>query len=612
MKQLIKIQTLLLLLAVVGGQQSGYAQSGSTFFMNDTTVSACDSFVWHDSVYTQTGLYTYVSEDSTVIDTLHLTVHHPVHTATTAGSCGSYTWHDTTYTESGDYTYSHSDANGCIQVDTLHLTIYNPVHTAVTVEACESYTWTEGTGATYTTSNTYTYAHQDTLGCWQVDTLHLTINLAYHTNLHVSACETYTWNSQTYTESGNYDQTITAANGCDSLVTLHLTIHHGTHNVFTETVCESYTWHGTTYTASGEYTYAYENAQGCASADTLHLTIYHPVHTATTAGSCGSYIWHDATYTESGDYTYSHPDAHGCTQVDTLHLTIHNPVHTATTVTICDSYTWNEGTGLTYVISGTYTYAHQDIHGCTQVDTLHLVINPSPTPFIFGDSSICYGDVTTLTAAGGETYQWSTEDVGNSIVVAMEGLYQVTAINMYGCSSTAEFTVNLAASPLDKKDIVGKSHADGSYYMLIYPEANLQYQWYKNDVMIVGATKQYYYPSDYTLEGSLDVDACYQVEARPNDPDLCGIWTDCWKKPESTTEKILVLPNPNNGQFRLLLPEGTVRVQVLDANGQTLMTRAVYGELVVDMNTNLANGLYLVKTFRQDGSSNTEKLVINR
>ena len=130
--------------------------------------------------------------------------------------------------------------------------------------------------------------------------------------------------------------------------------------------------------------------------------------------------------------------------------------------------------------------------------------------------------------------------------------------------------------------------------------------------MIEGATKQYYYPSDYTFEGSLDLDACYQVAVHSSDPDSCGIITDCWMPPTTRSAKIHILPNPNNGQFRLLLPEGTVSVQVLNANGQTVMTRKVNGVLVVDMTTNLTNGLYFVKTFRQDGSFNTEKLVINR
>ena len=66
------------------------------------------------------------------------------------------------------------------------------------------------------------------------------------------------------------------------------------------------------------------------------------------------------------------------------------------------------------------------------------------------------------------------------------------------------------------------------------------------------------------------------------------------------------------GQFRLMLPEGTVNVQILNANGQVVMSRKVDGDNMLDMSMALANGLYFVKSFRHDGSFDTEKLIINR
>ena len=68
----------------------------------------------------------------------------------------------------------------------------------------------------------------------------------------------------------------------------------------------------------------------------------------------------------------------------------------------------------------------------------------------------------------------------------------------------------------------------------------------------------------------------------------------------------------NNGQFRLMLPEGTVNVHILNVNGQVVMARKVDGDELLEMNTGLANGLYFVKSVREDGSFNTEKLIINR
>ena len=382
------------------------------------TVEACGSYTWTEGdgqTYTTSGDRTYSHEDAhgcTQVDTLHLTINNPVHQAYTVETCGSYTWTEgdgQIYTTSGDRIYSHEDSHGCTQVDTLHLTIYNPVHTAVTVEACGSYTWTEGDGQTYTTSGDRTYSHEDTHGCTQVDTLHLTINNPVHTAVTVEACGSYTWtegDGQTYTTSGDRTYSHEDIHGCTQVDTLHLTVYNPVHQVYTEEVCGSYTWiDGVTYTTSGDRTYSHEDTHGCTQVDTLHLTVYNPVHTAITVTECGSYEWNGHTYTTSGNYTFSHEDAHGCTQVDTLHLTIFTPANTAITVEECGSYTWTSGNNLTYTTSGDYTYSHTDANGCTQVDTLHLTIfTPANTSLTVTECGSYTWNGLTYTTSGNFIY----------------------------------------------------------------------------------------------------------------------------------------------------------------------------------------------------------------
>ena len=235
-------------------------------------------------------------------------------------ACESYCWHGTTYTVSGDYTYSHADTNGCTQVDTLHLTINNPMHTAVTATACGSFTWND---TEYTVSGDYTYSHPDTNGCTQVDTLHLTINNPVHTAVTATACESFTWNGTEYTITGDYTYSHPDTNGCAQVDTLHLTINNPVHTAVTETACESFTWNGTEYTVSGDYAYSNTDTNGCTQVDTLHLTIYGDEtfeFTVVTEDSC--YTWNAQTYCNSGSYTQTFQTIHDCDSVVTLHLTI--------------------------------------------------------------------------------------------------------------------------------------------------------------------------------------------------------------------------------------------------------------------------------------------------
>jgi hypothetical protein len=93
-------------------------------------------------------------------------------TSITETACDSYTWDGTTYTERGDYQKSYITSTGCDSIVTLHLTINKSYETGFGEQAETSYTW-EGT--TYTESGDYTKTFQTVAGCDSIVTLHLTI-----------------------------------------------------------------------------------------------------------------------------------------------------------------------------------------------------------------------------------------------------------------------------------------------------------------------------------------------------------------------------------------------------------------------------------------------------
>ena len=314
-----------------------------------------------------------------------------------ASACSSYVWHDVEYTQSGDYIYIDAVNNDTV---TLHLTILNSFSVEEII-ACDSTEW-HGR-MFFESTDTATYITTNAVNCDSLVTLHLTINHSTGSDTSAIACEEFTWRGTTYTESGNYPLTLTNAANCDSVVTLHLTIHNPAHQAFTVTECETYTW---------------------------------------TDGN-------GQTYTASGDYTYSHQDNNGCTQVDTLHLTINNPEHSSMTHTACGDYTWSEGNGQTYTESGDYTYSHADTHGCTQVDTLHLTVNPLPEVTITSTSAtdtVCGGGVVLM--ANGDPdyeYHWNTGATSSWISVDTSNTYSVTVTDpTTHCSNSAskEIIVN--------------------------------------------------------------------------------------------------------------------------------------------------------------------------
>ena len=241
-----------------------------------------------------------------------------------------------------------------------------------------------------------TIPYMDTVPACKLTTLHLTVNHSVAESVEATTCDSYTWNDSVYSQSGDYTQTFTSANGCDSVVSLHLTITNTDYTDYTDMACDSYTWNDVTYTASGDYTQTFTNAAGCDSVVTLHLTVNASDHTELTAAACGQYVWLDSTYTASGNYSITYTNAAGCDSIVTLHLTI----------------------------------------------------NPIPEVAITGNTTICPGGGTMLTATGADTYLWSNYSSNATIPVNMFGVYSVTGTTSAGCFNTASVTVLVATPPV--------------------------------------------------------------------------------------------------------------------------------------------------------------------
>ncbi len=395
------------------------------------TVTACQSYTWNTQTYTESGEYTQTFTAATGCDsvvTLILTINNEIDEQIEAVACGSYTWNEETYELSGVYTQTFTAANGCDSVVTLYLTINTPTEGDTTATACGTFDWYEHTGITASGNYTHIFENGNADGCDSVVTLHLTINQPVNEQIEAVACANYTWNEENYEMSGEYTQTFTAANGCDSVVTLNLTINLPTEGDTTATACETFDWYEHTgITASGNYTHIFENgnADGCDSVVTLHLTINQPVTNAISATACQSYTWNEQTYNASGEYTQTFTAANGCDSVVTLNLIINQPTEGDTTAVECMTFDWYEHVGLT--TSGNYTHVFENANaaGCDSIVTLHLTINTEIH--------------NNLTEHGCDSYEWDGD------VYYTSGVYTKSYPLPNGCDSIV--TIDLTITP---------------------------------------------------------------------------------------------------------------------------------------------------------------------
>ena len=448
--------------------------------------TVCDSYTWNDSVYTQSGDYTQTFTAANGCDsvvTLHLTVNHSNSGDTTAIVCGSFDWYEhTNLTQSGSYTHTFTTANGCDSVVTLHLTINpNPEvaitgntticpgsGTMLTATGADSYVWSNNSTNTFilvNMPNVYSVTGSTSAGCSNTATVTISVIqppvITITGDLDLCAGNTgsitahggvsYLWSN------GSTDSTLTVSNagswqvigygenGCNSMVSATVNVWQPTTTDFTVNTCDSYTWNNSVYTMSGDYAQNLQTIHGCDSVVTLHLTVNPSYHKELHISACDSYEWNGVTYSASGDYIQNFIAVNGCDSVVTLHLTVNTSYHSEQTAVACGQYVWRDST---YTTSGDYSITYTTESGCDSIFTLHLTINPIPEVVITGNTTICPGGSTTLTATGADSYMWSNYSTDASIPVNTFGVYSVMGATSAGCFNTATVTVVVAQTPV--------------------------------------------------------------------------------------------------------------------------------------------------------------------
>ncbi len=270
--------------------------------------------------------------------------------------------------------------------------------------------------------------------------------------------------------------------------TVVLTGNGGTSYTWDNGVSDGVTFNPTTTTI---YTVIGIDGNGCQNTATININVVNLPNvianvtpssticqgdTITLTGSgATTYTWDNGVtdgvaFTPSGTLLYTVTGTIGanCANTDTITIFV-NPLPTitasSTDTIICQgdqitlsgaggiSYTWNngvvDGSTFTPTATTTYTVTGSDANTCTNTAQLTITVNPLPTINITGNSILCTGDSTTLTASGGNTYVWNTTATTTAINVnpTTTTTYNVTGTDGNGCSNTNQITITVQAPP---------------------------------------------------------------------------------------------------------------------------------------------------------------------
>ena len=355
------------------------------------TLTACDSVQYEGLWYNTTGSYPLHYTTDAGCDSVHvLRVEiQPVARAlidTTA--CDSMYWAvtDKWYYQSGyDYdTLVGGAANGCDSITVMHVVIGHAGEGTLDITSCDALTLN---GETFKESGTYIQHLTTVTGCDSTLTINLTLSPAKDSTISGVACDDTVWNNVTYTASGFYPQVLQTAEGCDSVVTLNLIIYGSKDINYIDSIhCDSIVWgpdregNDTVIYDDGIYTRTFLTAVGCDSTVTMDLRLLrHDLVIAPDTQACDSFVWNEKVYFESGTYNDTLVSSRtGCDSITTMFIQIDPTIY----VEIEDSvpppfYLWPTENDTIWESGDYVDTVPSFITGCDSITTLHLIMTDS-------------------------------------------------------------------------------------------------------------------------------------------------------------------------------------------------------------------------------------------
>ena len=430
------------------------------YFDKYQVVCEGESFNWHSTNYTETGVYEILNTtvngcDSNYVLTFIVDTN-DYYSYDTINLCSNdeYTFLDGTTINDFDSTVTHinniSTIWGCDSTVETTLIVNRSYLFEDIVEICgnETYTWQD---SVYAIEDIYEKYYLTSTGCDSIYQLYLLVYDIDTTIINVDTCggNPYIFDNTEITESGTYYKRLTSIQtGCDSIIQLNITIQPIYTNTSNFTICEgnTYTWRGLDLTENGTYYDTIQNQNTCDSCYILNLTvdtnIYYDEETVNVLiGS--NYTFPDSTTENNITTTVVHisnlTTVWGCDSIIKTTLQVVTGYLFEEEETICEGSTFNWQGG-TYTDEDIYEVTYTSINQTDSTYLLYLYHYPVDTTIV--NTEICENDSIFLENS------WQQNS----------GIYYDILTSQYDCDSIIE--THLEILPLPTKFAV---NGNGTY-----------------------------------------------------------------------------------------------------------------------------------------------------
>lgn len=469
------------------------AQGGTTYLWNNNITEP--SLTLHDGgIYTVTVTSQYGCSSTTSTSVIKNNLPIPIITgagticegqngALTASGGVSYQWSNNVSTATinpsiaGTYTVTVTNANGCSAAASTNITVNQPpvVNIIGDTSFCQgssiilTATGSDNVSYVWSNSSSGSSISVNTPGVYSV------------TATHLNGCTTVA------------NKSITSKNLPSVQITGGLSPCLGKGTTLTATGGTTYIWSNgnsnnsitVNPSVSSSYSVTASGTNGCSASTSVvvsplplpsaSITGGAPIcegNTATlTATGGNSYVWSTGmngaviTATVAGTYTVTVTNSLGCTATSSVSLIV-NPNPNSQILgssSVCEgssiqleatggiSYLWSNNAttpiiNVNPITSTSYSCSVTNNYGCQVVVNKPINVNPLPVPQLFGGDHFCEGGTLALTAAGGDSYIWDSEDTTAQITISTPGLYSVT-VSLNGCTASTYTYITTYPNP---------------------------------------------------------------------------------------------------------------------------------------------------------------------
>ena len=248
---------------------------------------------------------------------------------------------------------------------------------------------------------------------------------------------------------------------------------------------------------------------------------------------------------------------------------------------------------VTPVATTTYTVTGTNLYGCSATDSITVTVHTLPVVSISGDTTLCAGESSVLTAAGAETYLWNTDDTIASITVtpAATTTYTVTGTNQYGCTATASITVTVHELPVITISGDTTITEGSSTTLSVTDNPQWDYLWSTGDATASITVS----PAETTSYSVTVTDGPCVSEASITVTVVTGV-------NEWNTTNLHIYPNPTAGIVNISLSSETCNlnpeIQMFDIYGRRLQMMPVTDEMTQIDLSRYPTGVYMLKVVK--------------